>query len=122
MALEITGKIIQIMDETSGQSKTGNNWVKKEFVIETFDKFPRKVMISVMGDKVPELKKFNVGDQIKASLNLESREWNGRWFTDVRAWKIEGEGQQAASSPQDTFYPDQDPTPSASGPSDDLPF
>ena len=48
MALDITGKIIQIMDETSGQSKTGNTWTKQEFVIETFDKFPRKIMISVM--------------------------------------------------------------------------
>ena len=122
MALDITGKIIQIMDETSGQSKTGNTWTKQEFIIETFDKFPRKVMISVMGDKVQELKKFKAGDQVKASLNLESREWNGRWFTDVRAWKIEGDGQHASSAPQDTFYPDQDPTSSADAPSDDLPF
>ena len=121
MALEITGKIIQIMDETSGTSKTGNPWVKQEFVIETFDKFPRKVMISTMGDKVSELKKFKAGDQIKASLNLESREWNGRWFTDVRAWKIEADGQQSSSS-QDTFYPDQDPGAASDSPSDDLPF
>ncbi|MEI6594571.1 MAG: DUF3127 domain-containing protein [Bacteroidota bacterium] len=122
MALEITGKIIQIMDETSGTSKTGNAWTKQEFVIETFDKFPKKVMISTMGDKVAELKKFKAGDQIKASLNLESREWQGRWFTDVRAWKIEGDGQQGSSAPQDTFYPDQDPGTTVDSPSDDLPF
>ena len=122
MALEITGKIIQIMDETSGTSKSGNAWTKQEFVIETFDTFPKKVMISTMGDKVAELKKFKAGDQIKASLNLESREWQGRWFTDVRAWKIEGDGQQGSSAPQDTFYPDQDPGTTVDSPSDDLPF
>jgi hypothetical protein len=122
MALDITGKIIQIMNETSGQSKTGNAWVKQEFVIETYDKFPRKVMISVMGDKVQELKRFKTGDEIKASLNLESREWNGRWFTDVRAWRIEGNSQAASSTPQENFYPDQDPTFTADSASDDLPF
>jgi hypothetical protein len=121
MALEITGKIIQIMDETSGTSKAGNAWTKQEFVIETFDKFPKKVAISVMGDKVAELKKFKTGDQIKASLNIDSREYQGRWFTNINAWKIEGDGQ-ASSAPQDTFYPDQDPGTTADSPSDDLPF
>ena len=109
------------MDETNGTSKAGNAWSKQEFVIESFDKFPKKIMISVMGDKVAELKKFKAGDQIKASLNLESREWNGRWFTDVRAWKIEGDAQQASSQGQD-FYPDPEPGNTADSPSDDLPF
>ncbi|MFI5220703.1 MAG: DUF3127 domain-containing protein [Bacteroidia bacterium] len=125
MALDITGKIIQIMNETTGTSKTGNAWTKQEFVIETYDKFPRKVMMSVMGDKVQELKKFKVGDEVKASLNIESREWNSKWYTDVRAWRIEPGtqgGQQPANNPQDNFYPDAEPTPAADAVSDDLPF
>lgn len=121
MALDITGKIIKIMPETTGVSKTGSSWVKQEFVIETFDKFPRKVMMSVMGDKVQELKRFSEGNEIKASLNIESREYNGRWYTDVRAWKIEGNGQSAAAGPQD-FYPDQEPGFTSDSASDDLPF
>ena len=124
MALDITGKIIQIMNETSGQSKTGNTWTKQEFVIETYDKFPRKVMMSVMGDKVQELKRFKVGDEIKASLNIESREYNSRWYTDVRAWKIESTGEAApsASAPADNFYPDSEPSFTADSATDDLPF
>jgi hypothetical protein len=121
MALEITGKIIQIMDETSGTSKAGNAWTKQEFVIETFDKFPKKVAISVMGDKVAELKKFKSGDQIKASLNIDSREYQGKWFTNINAWKIESDGQQATSQGQE-FYPDPEPGNTADSPSDDLPF
>jgi hypothetical protein len=123
MALDITGKIVQIMNATNGTSKAGKEWTKQEFVIETQEQYPRKVMMSVMGDKVQELKKFSVGMDIKASLNIESREYNTKWYTDIRAWKIEGMGQQASSSsPQDNFYPDQDPTVASDGASDDLPF
>lgn len=122
MALDITGKIVQIMNETSGQSKTGNTWVKQEFVIETFDKFPRKVMMSLMGDKVQELKKFKVGDEIKAALNIESREYNGRWYTDIRAWRIEGNSSQSSSSSQENSYADPDPAFTPDSASDDLPF
>jgi hypothetical protein len=126
MALDITGKIIQIMNETSGQSKSGNNWVKQEFVIETYDKFPRKVLISVMGDKVQELKKFKSGDEVKASLNLESREYNGRWYTDVRAWKIEGGGSESTSGGNNgggtEYYPDKESSFTPDTATDDLPF
>jgi hypothetical protein len=121
MALDISGKIIKIMPETNGTSKAGKPWVKQEFVIETQEQFPRKVMMSVMGEKVQELKKFSVGNDIKASLNIESREYNERWYTDVRAWKIEGNGG-GSSAPQEAFYPDQDPTFTADSASDDLPF
>ncbi len=130
MALDLTGKIIQVMNETSGQSKTGNTWTKQEFVIETYDKFPRKVMISVMGDKVQELKRYKAGDDVKVSLNIESREYNGRWYTDVRAWRIEsGSGNESAASnggngaSNTEFYPDKEATFTADGgATDDLPF
>lgn len=122
MALDITGKILQIMNETSGQSKTGNTWVKQEFVIETNDKFPKKVMISVMGDKVQELKRFKTGDEIKASLNIESREYNGRWYTDIRAWKLETGGNGTTAPSSENFYPDSEPSFTADTATDDLPF
>lgn len=122
MALDITGKIIQIMPATSGTSKAGKDWTKQEFVIETQEQYPRKVMMSVMGDKVGELKKFAVGNEIKASLNIESREYNGRWYTDVRAWKLEGNTGGGSSSQEDPFHPDNEPSFTADSSTDDLPF
>lgn len=122
MALDITGKIIQIMPATSGTSKAGKDWTKQEFVIETQEQYPRKVMMSVMGDKVSELKKFAVGNEIKASLNIESREYNGRWYTDVRAWKLEGNTSGGSSSQDDPFHPDNEPSFTADSSTDDLPF
>ena len=78
MALDITGKIIHILPEAGGQTKAGKPWSKQEFVIETEEQYPKKVCISLMGEKVQELKKFSIGQQVKASLNIESREYNGR--------------------------------------------
>jgi hypothetical protein len=120
MALDITGKIVQKMNKTEGISKAGKAWSKQEFVIETQETYPRKVMISTMNEKVNDLERFNVGDVITASLNIESREYNGRWYTDARAWKIQGQG--AGGTEPDPFHPDNEPNFTADSASDDLPF
>ena len=121
MALEITGKIIQKLNKTEGVSKAGKNWSKQEFVIETQETYPKKVCLSVMNEKVSELEKFAPGTMITASLNIESREYNGKWYTDVRAWRLQAVG--GGSTPaDDSFYPDPEPPFAADEASDDLPF
>ncbi len=123
MALDITGKILQIMPTTTGTSKAGKDWVKQEFVIETQETYPKKVCISVMGDKTQELKKYVPGNEIKVSLNLESREYNGKWYTNVNAWRIEGStGGQAESSSTETFIENTEMPSSGESSTDDLPF
>jgi hypothetical protein len=122
MALDITGKIVQKMNKTEGISKAGKAWSKQEFVIETQETYPRKVMISTMNEKVNDLERFNVGDVITASLNIESREYNGRWYTDARAWKIQGQGAGGTTTDTDPFHPDNEPNFTADSASDDLPF
>lgn len=88
MALELTGKLVKTLPEVTGQGKNGS-WNKQEFVIETIDQFPKKVCLSAWGDKANDLKQFTVGDTLKVTFNVESREWNDRWFTEARAWRIE---------------------------------
>lgn len=121
MALDLIGKIIQIMPETGGQSKAGKAWVKQEFVLETQETYPKKVCLSVMGEKVQELKKFKTGDEVKVYINIESREYNGKWYTDARAWKIESSSRGATASGEE-FYPDAEPDFVPDNSSDDLPF
>ena len=90
MALEITGKLLQKLPEQSGTSKSGKGWVKQHFIIETTeDKFPKKIALSVFGEKVDMLRNVPDGSNVKCSINIESREWQGKWFTDVSAWRIE---------------------------------
>ncbi len=86
--MEISGKIIKKLDAVTGNSARGE-WKKQEFIIETEDKYPKQVCISAWAEKVDELTKFNIEDKVKLSLNAESREYNGRWYTDLRFWKIE---------------------------------
>lgn len=88
MALELIGKLIKVLPEVSGQSQKGA-WVKQEFVIETIDQFPKKVCMTAWGDKASDLKQYATGDTLKVTINLESREYNDRWYTEARAWRIE---------------------------------
>src|SRR5882757_9294296 len=108
--MEISGVIVSLLPQQSGQGKNGT-WKKQEFILETPGQYPKKVCMNLWGDKVDEIK-IAVGDKVTASINIESREYNGRWYTDVRAWKIQKEGssQQRGDAPppppEDSFVPD----------------
>jgi hypothetical protein len=86
--MEITGKLVNKLPQQSGEGKNGT-WVKQEFIVETQDQFPRKVCIALWGDKVRDLDPIQIGDSIKVAVNVESREFNGKWYTDVKAWRLE---------------------------------
>lgn len=122
MALEITGKIVKVLNPQTGNGKNGT-WTKQDFIIETAEQFPKKICCSAWGDKVDALKNYSTGDVVKVSFNLESREYNERWYTDVRAWKIEGGATAGASSSsgKKNSSDDTDPFAETQG-EDDLPF
>jgi len=89
MALEIIGNVVKILPRQNGVGKNGA-WSKCEFVIETMEQFPRKVCISAWGDKSDNLEQqCPVGKAVKVAVNIESREFNDKWYTDVRAWRID---------------------------------
>jgi Domain of unknown function (DUF3127) len=115
MALELIGTLTNVLPEQSGQGKNGT-WVKQEFVIETHDTYPKKICITAWGNQTNELKQFAIGDVLKASVNIESREYNGKWYTDIKAWRIElSSGGAAAEASQPSSQP------AASAPSRRLP-
>ena len=86
--MDIKGKIIQKMEPVGGVSKAGNQWKKQEYVLETLDSYPKKVKFDFFGDRADQYP-LEVGDVITLSYDIESREFNGRWYTDIRAWKAE---------------------------------
>lgn len=96
MALELEGRIARKLNVQTGTSARGA-WSKQEFIFEYQEgNFPTQVCMNVWGeDKVRDLDKYQVGDKVKVSFNLSSREYNGRWYTDVRAWRIEPAGEAA---------------------------
>lgn len=102
MALELEGRIVRKLGVQTGTSARGT-WSKQEFVFEYQEgNFPTQVCMNVWGeDKVRDLDRYQVGDKVKIAFNLSSREYNGRWYTDVRAWRIEpAEAQQPAVQTQ----------------------
>ena len=125
MALELEGRLARKFNVQTGTSARGA-WSKQEFLFEYQEgSFPSQVCMSVWGDdKVKELDKYQVGDKVKVSFNVNSREYNGRWYTDVRAWRIESAAPAASAPSQD---PGPMPPPPMEEPAgtldeDDLPF
>ncbi len=131
MSLEIEGKIIRKLNVQTGVSQRGN-WSKQEFIIEYQEgSYPSQACFSVWGeDKVKDLERFQIGDSVKVSFNISSREYNGRWYTDLRAWRIDTDGSQASAPAPQAAAPVQEtgntqaPAPAAADDSqdDDLPF
>ena len=78
-----------MLPERGGISKTGNEWKTQEYVLETHEQYPRKICFNVFGaDKIAQ---FNIqaGDEMTVSFDINAREYNGRWYNDIRAWKVE---------------------------------
>lgn len=107
MALEITGKLIQKLELQSGVGRTGNSWQKQEFIIETMEQYPKKICANLWGDKVDNLSSINIGEVITISVSIESREFNGRWYTDVKTWKIERPAANPTQPVQTNTQPPQ---------------
>jgi hypothetical protein len=94
--MEMTGKITQVLPEKSGTSARGP-WRKQEYVIEIPGDFPKQVCFMVWGDRIDQFG-IREGQELTVSFDLESREFNGRWYTDVKAWRIAAAGEGKTDS------------------------
>lgn len=137
--MEITGKIIAVLPPSSGVSKrTGTAWKSQDFVIETQDQYPRKCCFRVFGED--KINNFNIqpGEVLTVSFDIDSHEYNGRWYNDINAWSVNRNAQQQQQQPtvyaqkvstapsmDNAPFPPATEAPAASGESssaDDLPF
>jgi len=112
--MELIGKIVQVLPLQSGTSKAGNPWQKQEYILETLGtQYPRKVCFNLFGDNVNKFP-LQVGQEVTVSIDVESREFNGRWYTDVRAWNVvQGIQLPGVAAPAPAAY--SAPQPSAPG-------
>lgn len=93
--MELKGKVNHKLAIETGTSAAGNEWKKQTFVIETLDeKYPKKVAFSAFGKAVEYSDKLKLNDNVTVHFDLDSREYNGKWYTNVNAWKIEIEGSK----------------------------
>ncbi len=131
MNVELTGTIVQMLPYEGGTSKAGKEWRKQVFILETQEQYPRKVAISLLNENIDKFP-LQVGAVVTANLEIESREWNGKWYTEVKAWQLTyPHGQPVAThlatstQPVATYaQPVATPAPAPAQPqaAEDLPF
>ncbi|AGA77167.1 DUF3127 domain-containing protein [Echinicola vietnamensis] len=117
--MEINGKIIQVLPEQSGNGRNGT-WRKQDFILETEGQYPKKVCLTVWGDKIDQFG-MQQGDTVKAGIEIESREYNSRWYTDVKVWRVDKQGGSPAGNQGQSSAPEVSTFNDESG-EDILPF
>ena len=123
--MELSGKVIAVLETRGGVSKTGNAWKVQEYVIETHDQYPRKMCFDVFGED--KINQFNIqiGEELTVHFDIDAREWQGRWFNSIRAWKVDRAQAGPDMPPADAPFPPMNAAPvdfSAGDEKDDLPF
>lgn len=109
--MEAIGKLIAILPEQSGQTERGA-WRRGGFVIETEEQYPKKIAFTLFGERIDMIKSFAIGNVLRVQFSAESREWEGRWFTDLRCFRVEAfvaqptypQQQMAQPYPQQPVY------------------
>lgn len=135
--MEIIGKVVRLGTLTEGTSARGP-WRKQDLIIETEEQYPRTVCLICWTNQIDEIQKFAPGQTIKAQIEISSREFNGKWYTDVRVWRFDPVGAAApAAASEPAQQPSMHQTPPAAAPApaptteyfppaedsvDDLPF
>ena len=126
--LTISGRIDSVLPLQQGTSKAGKPWQKQEYILDTGGQYPKKVCFSLFGESITKFP-LQVGQDVTVSIDIESREWNSRWYTEVRAWNVTYASQQPQSpapqppvaQPAPSTPPQPQPAPQPQA-ADDLPF
>jgi len=122
MSQTIKGKLIKILNLESGVARSGNPWKKQEFVVETTEQFPRKICFTLFNDKVSLLAGISAGDELEVSFDVESREFNNKWYHNINAWKLEKSSQDQGGQYTPPLTADDLPPEVTDGQPEDLPF
>ncbi|MBL7972256.1 MAG: DUF3127 domain-containing protein [Prolixibacteraceae bacterium] len=123
MSMQVKGTLVQILKVESGVSKAGKEWKKQDFVIETNEQFPKKVCFTLFGDKISLIDGMSEGSELEVFFSVESRDFNGKWYHNINAWKIERAGTvSAARSYPPEFTAGDIPPEMADDSGNDLPF
>jgi len=85
----VKGKVHEIAQIQTGKTQTGKEWKRQNLVIDTGDDYNPHLSISFLGEKCSLLNNLKINDEVNVHINLSSKEWSGKWFTNVNGWKID---------------------------------
>ena len=103
MSMQVKGTLQQILKLESGVSKAGKEWKKQDFILVTNEQFPKTVCFTLFGDKISLIDGISEGSEVEVFFSVESRDFNGKWYHNINAWKIERAG---ASNAPKTYPPE----------------
>tara|TARA_R100001198_G_scaffold70694_1_gene43026 strand:+ start:171 stop:494 length:324 start_codon:yes stop_codon:yes gene_type:complete len=87
--MELKGKLVEMLEQEAGTSKSGKSWTSQTCIIDTGNEFNNIVAVKCMGeDKIKEMNKLNVGEYVSISCNVYSREYNGRYYNNIDGWRF----------------------------------
>lgn len=122
--MELAGKVIAVLEPRSGVARTsGNPWMIQEYVIETHEQYPHRMCFSLFGEDKINQANIQLNDEINVSFDINSREYQGRWYTDIRAWKVDHVTADQAAAPDAAAAPAPAAAPAAApvAPSEPMP-
>ncbi|MBK6834237.1 MAG: DUF3127 domain-containing protein [Bacteroidetes bacterium] len=95
--MNIQGKIVQVLPMQSGEGKKGQ-WKRQQIIVEILGPYPKTICVSIWGALINE-SILIPGNNMDISIDIESKEFNGKWYTDIKAWKIELVKENIAPTP-----------------------
>ena len=120
--MEVVGKIIQVLPIQEGVGRNGNPWKVQPYVLETLDQYPRKVHFEVFGEDRIRMNPCAIDQLVTVSFDIESREFNGRWYTSIRAYRIvQGDVTQGAPAPAAPVAAPVAAAPAQAAPAEEVP-
>ncbi|MDR0508044.1 MAG: DUF3127 domain-containing protein [Dysgonamonadaceae bacterium] len=95
--MQLTAKLVQVLPVETGMGRNGE-WKKQSIILETDGQYPRKVCMTAWGDKISPAQ-LQTGNMLTIDFDIESREFNGRWYTDLKVWKVESAASEQYAAP-----------------------
>ena len=116
--LKITGIITKVLEVQKGTSKAGKDWQKLQFIVETEEEYNNTYCFELFGeDKISDFSKWNKErSKVTVKFNVQTNEWNGKYFTSLSAWNVYNEFKDAPSEAEKEMKEMQEESES------DLPF
>ena len=100
--MKITGKLVQKLDKETGTSKSGKSWEKQSILVEQLGTdYNKEVVISFFGDKIKNLRDIEEGSDVSVSINLSSREYNGKYYHNIDGWFVAKLGEETVAPTND---------------------
>jgi hypothetical protein len=102
--MNVIGKLIKKLERETGVSKTGKTWEKQSIIVEQNAEYNKEVVISFFGDKIKSIRDIEVGSDVNVSINLSSREYNGKYYHNIDGWFIAKVGQETVGETDDSPF------------------